>query len=212
MGDYVDLVGHWQTVAVRTLLHQSAFNCSLEFTACTAALLFDFCITFDSEVRWIWGRKWGITRIAFVISRYLPVGTVAMYLYLIIPLDRRRRVNPRGNSMNTLGAAAADGHDCSYNNNSNLRVTHENTPLVSTVYWDGMIYMLCIALTSMVNCVGIIKLPVNPVTVDLIFNSELDKPAGSRAQRFDFAHPVQSTSNKRIAGCLYSWASYLEGG
>ncbi|KAG1863829.1 hypothetical protein F4604DRAFT_1783949 [Suillus subluteus] len=35
----------------------------------------------------------------------------------------------------------------------------ENTPLVSTVYWDGMIYMLCITLASIVNCVGIIKLP-----------------------------------------------------
>lgn len=70
MSDYADLVGHWQAVA-----YVEAASTS------TAALLFDFCITFDSEVRWTWGRKWGIMRIAFVISRYLPVGTVAIYLY-----------------------------------------------------------------------------------------------------------------------------------
>ncbi|KAG1827790.1 hypothetical protein EV424DRAFT_1389257 [Suillus variegatus] len=35
----------------------------------------------------------------------------------------------------------------------------QNTPLVSAVYRDGMIYMLCIALVSIVNCVGIMKLP-----------------------------------------------------
>ncbi|KAG1843628.1 hypothetical protein C8R48DRAFT_545045, partial [Suillus tomentosus] len=46
--------------------------------------LFDFCITFDSEVRWTWGRKWEIMRIAFVISRYLPIASVAMYLYLLL--------------------------------------------------------------------------------------------------------------------------------
>ncbi|KAG2054426.1 hypothetical protein BDR06DRAFT_996657, partial [Suillus hirtellus] len=47
----------------------------------TVVLLFDFCITFDSEVRWTWGRKWEIMRIAFVISRYLPIASVVMYLY-----------------------------------------------------------------------------------------------------------------------------------
>ncbi|KAG1848176.1 hypothetical protein C8R48DRAFT_730448 [Suillus tomentosus] len=35
----------------------------------------------------------------------------------------------------------------------------ENTPVVFAVYRDGMIYMLCIALASIVNCVGIMKLP-----------------------------------------------------
>ncbi|KAG2096368.1 hypothetical protein BD769DRAFT_1394687 [Suillus cothurnatus] len=221
--------------------------------------LFDFCITFDSEVRWIWGRKWDIMRVAFVVSRYLPVGTVAMYLY----------------SMNALGAVAADvmlvarvhafcgGEKRAFIAMSFFSVVmitatlmilyiaakskcdapegnlfigilyalpmiyqlvlmsltvykrfkfyrQENTPLVSTVYWDGVIYMLCIALASMVNCVGIIKLPVNPIMVDLLFDSESDKPAGSHAQRFCFTHHVQSTSNKRIARCLYNWASYLE--
>lgn len=35
----------------------------------------------------------------------------------------------------------------------------ESTPLVVTVYRDGVIYMLCIVLASMVNCIGIAVLP-----------------------------------------------------
>ncbi|KAG1724098.1 uncharacterized protein EDB91DRAFT_1171529 [Suillus paluster] len=49
--------------------------------ASIAALLFDFSITFDSEVRLTWGRKWGITRIAFIVSRYLPFAGLAMTVY-----------------------------------------------------------------------------------------------------------------------------------
>lgn len=35
----------------------------------------------------------------------------------------------------------------------------ESTPLVVTVYRDGVIYMLCIILASMINCIGIVVLP-----------------------------------------------------
>ncbi|KAG1816984.1 hypothetical protein EV424DRAFT_1409024 [Suillus variegatus] len=35
----------------------------------------------------------------------------------------------------------------------------ETTPLVANVYRDGVIYVLCIALASMVNCIGIAVLP-----------------------------------------------------
>ncbi|KAG2343416.1 hypothetical protein BDR05DRAFT_962944 [Suillus weaverae] len=79
----------------------------------TAALLFDFCITFDSEVRWTWRRKWGIVRIAFVISRYLPIVGVIMYLYYTIESTHRGILNPRvfialNGTIGTLGSAAAD--------------------------------------------------------------------------------------------------------
>ncbi|KAG2031301.1 hypothetical protein BDR03DRAFT_117584 [Suillus americanus] len=49
--------------------------------ASIAVLLFDFIITFDSEVRWTWGRGWGITRIIFIVSRYLPFVGLAMTVY-----------------------------------------------------------------------------------------------------------------------------------
>lgn len=79
----------------------------------TAALLFDFCITFDSEVRWTWGRKWGFVRIAFVISRYVPIANVTMYLYYTIQSTHRGIPNPGmfiavNGIISTLGSAAAD--------------------------------------------------------------------------------------------------------
>ncbi|KAG1848177.1 hypothetical protein C8R48DRAFT_764767 [Suillus tomentosus] len=102
MGSYVDLVDQpWQTVAFVE-------------AASTAALLFDFCLTFDSEVRWTWGRKWGVMRIAFAISRYLPIATVAMYLYYGVGSTHGETPNSGIymvviGTMNALGAAAADG-------------------------------------------------------------------------------------------------------
>lgn len=49
--------------------------------ASLAVLLFDFIITFDSEVHWTWGRGWGIMRIIFILSRYVPFVGLAMTVY-----------------------------------------------------------------------------------------------------------------------------------
>ncbi|KAG1765774.1 hypothetical protein EDD22DRAFT_1049302 [Suillus occidentalis] len=49
--------------------------------ASLAVLLFDFIITFDSEVHWTWGRGWGIMRIIFIVSRYLPFAGLTMTVY-----------------------------------------------------------------------------------------------------------------------------------
>ncbi|KAF9237244.1 hypothetical protein BU15DRAFT_63307 [Melanogaster broomeanus] len=41
-----------------------------------AILLFDYVITIQDEVRWIWRRSWDATRVIFTLSRYLPfLGT-----------------------------------------------------------------------------------------------------------------------------------------
>ncbi|KAG1719398.1 hypothetical protein EDD22DRAFT_939886 [Suillus occidentalis] len=78
--------------------------------------LFDYCITFDSEVRWVWGRKWGIVRIAFVISRYVPIATFVMYLYYTVKsplggIPKPGRYIAVDGTLNTLNAAAADGQN-----------------------------------------------------------------------------------------------------
>ncbi|KAG2067952.1 hypothetical protein BDR04DRAFT_820386 [Suillus decipiens] len=44
-------------------------------------LIFDFCITFQDEVNWTWFRPWDITRIIFVISRYLPFIGATLTIY-----------------------------------------------------------------------------------------------------------------------------------
>ncbi|KAH7906391.1 hypothetical protein BJ138DRAFT_637984 [Hygrophoropsis aurantiaca] len=43
--------------------------------------VFDYFITFSSEVRWVWGRTWDITRITFTISRYMVFPAAFMTLY-----------------------------------------------------------------------------------------------------------------------------------
>ncbi|KAG2130691.1 hypothetical protein DEU56DRAFT_464700 [Suillus clintonianus] len=206
--------------------------------ASTAALLFDFCITFDSEVRWTWRRKWGIVRMAFVISRYMPIATFIMQLYYTVESTHGGISHPGryiviNGTMNILGSVAADAllvarthafcawgksiliaislfnmvivattlkilHDLASEPGNSIRYgvfqgeqrvsivygllaiyqlvlmsltlhkrfkfyrqENENTPLVATVYRDGVIYMLCIALTSMANCVGMVMLPLS---------------------------------------------------
>ncbi|KAG1867640.1 hypothetical protein C8R48DRAFT_772126 [Suillus tomentosus] len=191
--------------------------------------LFDYCLTFDSEVRWTWGRKWGIVRIAFVISRYIPIVTIVMYLYYI--LESGGIQNPGmyiaiNGTLSTVNAAAADvmlvvraqafcrwgvrtliaitllitaiitvaltiiyvvtskpGDAYVYEGEEYVSIAYglgmvyqlllmslilhkrfkfyqqDTTPLVANVYRDGAIYVLCIALASMVNCIGIAVLP-----------------------------------------------------
>ncbi|KAH7906778.1 hypothetical protein BJ138DRAFT_1117275 [Hygrophoropsis aurantiaca] len=46
-----------------------------------AILAFDYFLTFESETRWVWGRKWDITRIIFTFSRYLPFIGAGMTVY-----------------------------------------------------------------------------------------------------------------------------------
>jgi len=36
-----------------------------------AILVFDYLITVKDEARWVWGRKWGTTRLIFTVSRYI---------------------------------------------------------------------------------------------------------------------------------------------
>ncbi|KAF8431936.1 hypothetical protein L210DRAFT_3650757 [Boletus edulis BED1] len=37
-----------------------------------AILTYDYVITLEDEARWVWGRKWDVTRFVFTVSRYLP--------------------------------------------------------------------------------------------------------------------------------------------
>ncbi|KAG1743086.1 hypothetical protein EDB19DRAFT_584966 [Suillus lakei] len=46
-----------------------------------AILLFDYCVTFQDEVQWTWSRPWGLTRVIFTISRYLPFIGSGMTAY-----------------------------------------------------------------------------------------------------------------------------------
>ncbi|KAG1747979.1 uncharacterized protein EDB91DRAFT_1334806 [Suillus paluster] len=201
--------------------------------ASMAVLLFDFTITFDSEVRFTWGRKWGITRIAFVVSRYLPFVGLVMIVYYSVEsthggIPNLGRFTAIYDSIRWLSIAAAEvllvtriyviwgcekrflalavvlsaaisavvlvisiidaiksgvstrgvfeeRRDASmfygllvfgelvmllltlYKHFKSYRL--EGSPLPTTVCRDGIVYMLCITLVSMANCVTIAVLP-----------------------------------------------------
>ncbi|KAJ8585185.1 hypothetical protein M405DRAFT_422438 [Rhizopogon salebrosus TDB-379] len=202
--------------------------------ASTAALFFDFGITFESEVRWTWGRKWGFTRVVFVVSRYLPLVTLPMTIYYTIESTRGgvpnyRKFSIAYDGVHYLGIAAAevlllvrtyvfwgcqrrflivllmfsmvifaaalgiasisasktgipttgvyeDGWNASimygllmFYELSLMSLTIyrrirvyklEGSPVVATIYRDGVVYMLCITLVSMANCIVIAVLPL----------------------------------------------------
>ncbi|KAJ8590395.1 hypothetical protein M405DRAFT_816280 [Rhizopogon salebrosus TDB-379] len=206
MDDYFpDSIG-FQTVAVFASL---------------AALLFDFSITFDSEVRWTWGRNWGITRIAFVVSRYLPFVGLAMTVYceymrtydticwlgivaaevmllvrtyVVWGCDRKflivLLVFTTVTALSTAGLAnmiiTSEPEDPTrgvFEQDGSTSITYglltfyelvlmsltlykrfkfyriQSSPMAATIHRNGVIYMLCIALVSMSNCISIVVLP-----------------------------------------------------
>ncbi|KAH7921021.1 hypothetical protein BV22DRAFT_761046 [Leucogyrophana mollusca] len=49
--------------------------------AAFAILVYDYWVIFQSEIHWMWGTKWGSTRIMFTISRYMPFLAVSMTCY-----------------------------------------------------------------------------------------------------------------------------------
>ncbi|KAG1786795.1 uncharacterized protein HD556DRAFT_1016122 [Suillus plorans] len=47
-------------------------------------LIFDYFLTLEPEIRWTWNRRWNITRILFVISRYMAFAAAGMTSYAAI--------------------------------------------------------------------------------------------------------------------------------
>ncbi|KAG1776618.1 hypothetical protein EV702DRAFT_1279156 [Suillus placidus] len=52
-----------------------------------AVLIFDYCITFQDEVKWTWFRPWDLTRVIFTISRYLPFIGSGMTAYAALRVN-----------------------------------------------------------------------------------------------------------------------------
>ncbi|EGN93757.1 hypothetical protein SERLA73DRAFT_189518 [Serpula lacrymans var. lacrymans S7.3] len=46
-----------------------------------AILVYDYCITLETEMRCIWGTRWNTLRITFGVARYLPFAIAALDIY-----------------------------------------------------------------------------------------------------------------------------------
>ncbi|KAG2138427.1 uncharacterized protein EDB93DRAFT_1253385 [Suillus bovinus] len=99
--------------------------------AASAILIYDYFVTLHSEVQWSWGRKWGIVRITFVVSRYVPFIGALMTSYSAVKTWGTQDCVPFNdavNGMHFLGIIASEGlliariYGFSGNNNSYLIV------------------------------------------------------------------------------------------
>ncbi|KAG2126079.1 hypothetical protein BD769DRAFT_1668514 [Suillus cothurnatus] len=69
-----------------------------------AILAFDYCITFSEEVQWTWFKPWDVTRVIFIISRYLPFAGAGMTAYG----DNQCTSILEGNIIHLIGIVAAE--------------------------------------------------------------------------------------------------------
>ncbi|KAG1805865.1 hypothetical protein EV424DRAFT_1544202 [Suillus variegatus] len=80
--------------------------------AAAAILIYDYFVTLHSEVRWTRGRKWGIIRTTFTISRYAPFAGALMTLYSAIKTWGTQDCAPFNDAVNGihfLGIIASEG-------------------------------------------------------------------------------------------------------
>ncbi|KAH7922564.1 hypothetical protein BV22DRAFT_1197323 [Leucogyrophana mollusca] len=73
-----------------------------------AVLLFDYSITFESETRWVWGRKWDVTRVAFTFSRYLPFAGAGLTAYAALRQIGEHPTSKEENIFHIVGIIAAE--------------------------------------------------------------------------------------------------------
>ncbi|KAG1821448.1 hypothetical protein EV424DRAFT_826642 [Suillus variegatus] len=80
--------------------------------AASAILIYDYFVTLHSEVRWTRGRKWGLIRSTFTISRYAPFAGALMTSYSAIKTWGTQDCAPFNDAVNGihfLGILASEG-------------------------------------------------------------------------------------------------------
>ncbi|KAG2138465.1 hypothetical protein DEU56DRAFT_334687 [Suillus clintonianus] len=66
-------------------------------------------VDLQDEVRWTWNRPWGITRVIFVISRYLPFVGSGLTAYAALRVSGPCPPSLAENIIHIIGIAAAEG-------------------------------------------------------------------------------------------------------
>ncbi|KAG2343412.1 hypothetical protein BDR05DRAFT_989820 [Suillus weaverae] len=79
--------------------------------AASAILIYDYFVTSHSEVQWAWGRKWGIIRTTFTVSRYAPFAGALMTSYSAVKTWNTNCTpfNDAVNGIHFLGIIASEG-------------------------------------------------------------------------------------------------------
>ncbi|KAG2745697.1 hypothetical protein P692DRAFT_20889105 [Suillus brevipes Sb2] len=80
--------------------------------AAAAILIYDYFVTLYAEVQWACGRKWGIIRITFTVSRYVPFAGALMTSYSAVKTWGTQDCAPFNDAVNGihfLGIIASEG-------------------------------------------------------------------------------------------------------
>lgn len=75
-------------------------------------LIFDYFLTLEPEVRWTWNRRWNVTRVLFVISRYMAFVAAGMTSYAAIATRANQdcsRFGSASNAIHIISIVAAEG-------------------------------------------------------------------------------------------------------
>ncbi|KAG2132446.1 uncharacterized protein EDB93DRAFT_1176682 [Suillus bovinus] len=88
---------------------QTAKYCNV---AGLGVLIFDYFLTLESEVRWTWNRRWTVSRVLFVLSRYIAFVAAGMTSYAAIATranENCSRFGQASNAIHIISIVAADG-------------------------------------------------------------------------------------------------------
>ncbi|KAG2055273.1 hypothetical protein BDR06DRAFT_1020478 [Suillus hirtellus] len=144
-----------------------------------AILVFDYCITFQDEVRWTWSRPWGLIRVVFTISRYLPFVGSGLTAYAALRVGGPCPPSLAENIIHILSIVAAEVILAltAYKWFRDYRDSEIQSSIVTTVYGGSMLYMLCIIAITVTNVVVDAAFPVGFTnlfdTLQLVIHSVL---------------------------------------
>ncbi|KAG1730784.1 hypothetical protein EDB19DRAFT_1371333 [Suillus lakei] len=88
---------------------QTAKYCNV---AGLGVLIFDYFLTLEPEVRWTWNRRWNVTRVLFVISRYMAFAAAGMTSYAAIATRNNEdcsHFSRASNAIHIISIVAAEG-------------------------------------------------------------------------------------------------------
>ncbi|KAG0691822.1 hypothetical protein DFH29DRAFT_935253 [Suillus ampliporus] len=88
---------------------QTAKYCNV---AGLGVLIFDYFLTLEPEVRWTWNKRWNVSRVIFVISRYMPFAAAGMTSYAAVATRANEdcsRFGSASNAIHIISIVAAEG-------------------------------------------------------------------------------------------------------
>ncbi|KAG2119775.1 uncharacterized protein F5147DRAFT_121404 [Suillus discolor] len=123
-------------------------------------LIFDYFLTLEPEIRWTWNRRWNITRILFVISRYMAFAAAGMTTYAAIATranENCTNFSRASNAIHIISIIAGEGLLII----RTYAFWRKNNKLLAVLLVLAVICIACgVGLTDFVG--GLLAVPANP--------------------------------------------------